>query len=83
MHIGFNLPSCNFFLSQIKNTSIGRFHVNGPRKKGQSQKVDFFDEMGKIIRQIDDFGRFLNNVCNFGVLLAKNQKFPKSDCFVR
>ena len=49
-------------------------------KKGQCQKDDFFDEMWKIIRQIDDFGRFLNNFCNFGVFLAKNQKFKKH-CF--
>ena len=32
-------------------------------------------------RQIDDFGRFLNNYCNFGLFLAKNKKIPKSDCF--
>ena len=46
-------------------------------KKGQHQKVDFFYEMWKIIRQIDDFGRFFNNFCNFGVSLPKNQKYPK------
>ena len=27
--------------------------------------------------QIDDFGCFLNNFCNYGVFLAKNQKYPK------
>ena len=31
------------------------------REKGQSQRVDFFYEMQKIMRQMDDFGRFLNN----------------------
>ena len=46
-------------------------------KKGQRQKVDFFYETWKIIGQIDDFDRFLNNSCNFGVFLAKNQKYPK------
>ena len=30
-------------------------------KKGQRRKVDFFDEICKIIGQFDDFGRFLNN----------------------
>ena len=39
--------------------------------------MDFFDEMWKIIGQIDDFGRFFNNFCNFGVFIAKNQKYPK------
>jgi hypothetical protein len=27
--------------------------------------------------QIDDFDRFLNNSCNLGVFLAKNQKYQK------
>jgi hypothetical protein len=26
---------------------------------------------------MDDFDRFLNNFCNLGVFLAKNQKYPK------
>ena len=30
-------------------------------KKGQQQKIIFFHEMGKIIRQFDDFGCRLNN----------------------
>ena len=46
-------------------------------KKGQRQKVDFFYETWKIIRQIDDFCRFLNNFGNFWVILAKNKKYPK------
>ena len=33
--------------------------------------------MWKIIGQVDDFERFLNNSCNLGVFLAKNQKYPK------
>ena len=33
--------------------------------------------MWKIIGQIDDFDSFLNNSCNLGVFLAKNQKYPK------
>ena len=33
--------------------------------------------MWKIIGQIDDFDRFLNNSYNLGVFLAKNQKYPK------
>ena len=60
---------------------VGRFHVKGPRKKVNVKKWILFDEIWKIIRQIDDFGRFLNNFCNFGVFLAKNQKSPKNDCF--
>ena len=55
----------------------GRFHVKGPRKQVNVEKWIFFDEMWKIISQIDDLCRFLNNFCNFGVLLAKNQKFPR------
>ena len=47
------------------------------REKSQRQKVDFFYEKLKIIGQIDDFDRFLNNSCNLGVFLAKNQKYPK------
>ena len=27
--------------------------------------------------QIDDFDRFLNNSCDLGVFLAKNQQYPK------
>ena len=50
-------------------------------KKVNVKKWIFFDEMWKIIRQIDDFGRFLNNFCNFGVFLAKNKKIPKNACF--
>ena len=34
-----------------------------------------------IIRQIGDFGRFLNIFCNFGAFLAKNQKYPKNNYF--
>ena len=30
-------------------------------KKGQGQKVDFFDELWKIIGQFDDFGHFIIN----------------------
>ena len=36
-------------------------------KKGQRKKVDFFDEMGKIIMQFDYFDHFLNNFWNLGV----------------
>ena len=46
-------------------------------EKGQRRKVDFFNEMWKIIGQIDDFYRFLNNSCNLGVFIAKNKKIPK------
>ena len=31
--------------------------------------------------QIDGFDSFLNNSCNLGVFLAKNQKRTKNDCF--
>ena len=37
----------------------------------------FFNEMWKIIGQIDDFDHFLNNSCDLEVFLAKNQKCPK------
>ena len=57
--------------------TFGRFHVKGPRKKVNVKKVDFFYEMAKIIGQIDDFDVFLNNSCNLGVFLAKNQIYPK------
>ena len=33
-------------------------HVKGPRKKVNVKKWIIFDEMGKIIRQMDNFGRF-------------------------
>ena len=62
---------------------MGRFHVKGPRKKVNVEKCIFFDEMLMIIRQIDDFGRFLNNFGNFWVFLAKNQKIPKNEYFER
>ena len=37
----------------------------------------FFNEMWKIIGQIDDFDHVLNNSCNLGVFLAKNYCFEK------
>ena len=59
----------------LSDYTIGRFHVKGPRKKVNVKKC--FNEMWKILGQIDDFYRFLNNSCNLGVFLAKNQKYPK------
>ena len=56
---------------------IGRFHVKGPRKKVNVEKWIFFNEMWKVIGQIDDFNCFLNNSFNLGVFLAKNKKYPK------
>ena len=53
----------------------GRFHVKGPRKKVNVDKWIFFDEMWKIIRQIDYFDHFLNGFCNLGMFLAKNLKY--------
>ena len=48
------------------------------REKRSTSKNGFFkNEIWKIIGQIDDFGRFFNNFCNFLVFLAKNQKYPK------
>ena len=47
-------------------------------KRSMSKSIIcFVEEMGKIIRQMDDFGPFLNNFCNFRVFLDKNQKYPK------
>ena len=40
-------------------------------KKGERQKVIFFCEICKIIRQIDDFGRFLQS---FVILVCFSQK---------
>ena len=57
--------------------AAGRFHVKGPRKKVNVKKWIFFNEMWKIMGQIDDFDRFLNNSCDLGVFLAKNQKYQK------
>ena len=47
---------------------VGRFNVKGPRKKVNVKKW-----IGKIIGQIDDYDRFLNNSRNFGVFLAKKK----------
>ena len=38
--------------------------------------MDFLDEMWKIIKKFDDFDRFFNNFCNFGVILGQNEKYP-------
>ena len=62
---------------KLKNLVVGRFHVKGPRKKVNVKKWIFFNEMLKIIGQIDDFHRFFNNSCNLGVFLAKNKKYQK------
>ena len=53
------------------------------QEKSSMSKSGFFDEMWKIIRQNDDLRRFLNNFCNFGVLLAENKKIPTNDRFER
>ena len=52
------------------------------REKRSTLKSGFvFDKILKIIRQVDDFGRFLNNFCNFEVFLARNKKnIPNNDC---
>ena len=55
----------------------GHFHVNGPRKKVNVAKWIFLNEMLKIIKK-NDFGRFLNNFCSFGVFLAHNKKSTKN-----
>ena len=47
------------------------------KKKGQRGKLNFYNEIWKIIRQIYDFGRFSNNVWNFGLFLTKYQKYQK------
>ena len=46
-------------------------------KRSTSKSGFFFNEMWKIIGQIDDFDRFFNNSCNLGVFLAKNPKYRK------
>ena len=63
-------------------TTTRRFHIKGPRKKVNVKNWILFYEMWKIIRQIDDFGHFLNDFCNFRVFIAKKKKkIPKNDCF--
>ena len=47
-------------------------------KRSTSKSGFFFNEMWKIIGQIDDFDRFLSNSCNLGGFLAKNQKYLKN-----
>ena len=64
-------------LMRQRNPGLGRFHVKGPRKKVNVKKWIFFNEMWKIIGQIDDVDRFLNNSCSLGVFLAKNKKYRK------
>ena len=59
------------------DTAVGRFHVKGPRKKVNVKKWIYFDEMLKIIRQFDDFDRFLNNFWNFGVFSPKMKNIQK------
>ena len=61
--------------------TFGRFHVKGPRKKVYVKKWIFFNEMWKVIGQIDNFDSFLNNSYNLGMFLAKKSKIPKNDCF--
>ena len=58
---------------QSLHLCIGRFHVKGPRKKVNVKKWIFFNETWKIIGQIYDFDRFLNNSCILGVFLAKRR----------
>ena len=70
-------PSFQFYVDTFHTSHIRAIPCQRSKKKGQCQKVDFFNEMWKIIGQIDDFDRFLNNSCNLGVFLAKNKKYPK------
>ena len=46
-------------------------------EKRSMSKSGFFWWNVKDNRQKDDFGRFLNNFCNFWVFLANNPKYPK------
>ena len=63
------------------NTTQGRFHVKGLRKKVNVEKWILFDEIWKIIRQIYDFGRFLNIFCNYGVFFCQKSNIPKNAYF--
>ena len=67
---------CSFHKRYLKSAK-GQFHVKGPRKKVHVEKWIFFNEMWKIIGQINDFDRFLNNSYNLGVFLAKNKNTQK------
>ena len=59
------------------SSAVGRFHVKGPRKKVNIEKWIFLNEMWKMMGQLDDLDCFLNNSCNLGFFLAKNQNYPK------
>ena len=74
---------CSYTCSEVLKTCfclpylIWAIPCQRSKKKGQRQKVDFFDEMSKIIWQFDDFGRLLNNFCKFKVFLAQKKKYQK------
>ena len=70
-------PLGQFLFTKILKVQLGDFMSKVREKRSTSKSGFFFYEMWKIIGQIDDFDRFLNNSCNLGVFLAKNQKYPK------
>ena len=61
-------------LKRQKRSEYGWFHVKGPRKKVNVKKWIFFNEIWKIIGQIDDLDRFFKNSCNLGVFLAEQNR---------
>ena len=63
-------------LTRNRYVTYGRFHVKGPRKKVNVKKWIFLWNV-KDNRANWWFWPFLNNSCNLGVFLAKNQKYPK------
>ena len=66
----------NITLQKIK-FHIGAIPCQRSEKKGQPQKVDFFYEMWKIIRQIDDFGRFWTTFVILGCFKPKIKNLQK------
>ena len=64
-------------IQELKCGQLGDSMSKLREKRSTSQSGFFFNEMWKIIGQIDDVDPFFNNFCNYGVFLAKNQKYPK------
>ena len=60
---------------------LGAIPCQRSEKNCQRQKVDFFDKMWKLLRQIDDFGRSLINFCNWWVFFSQKSKIPKKLLF--
>ena len=65
-HLCWFCPSPDFNKNNVELPHLGD-SMSKVREKRSTSKSRFFYEMWMIIRQLDDFDRFMNNFWNFGL----------------